>query len=42
MSEEKTERDEGREVEEHLEDLELPDETSEDVKGGKSLPNKLK
>ena len=42
MGDEKTERDEGREVEERLEDLELPDETSEEVKGGKSVKNKLK
>jgi len=34
MAEERAQSDEPREVEEHRDDLELPDETAEEVKGG--------
>ena len=34
MGEETSDRDESQEVEEHRDDLELPDETAEEVTGG--------
>ena len=34
MTQERAQPDEPQEVEEHRDDLELPDETAEDVKGG--------
>ncbi len=40
MGEETSDRDESQEVEEHRDDLELPDETAEEVTGGKATPSK--
>jgi hypothetical protein len=42
MAEERNVPDEPREVEEHRDDLELPDETAEEVKGGALRPQKVK
>ena len=40
MAEERAQPDEQQEVEEHRDDLELPDETADEVKGGATVIQK--